>query len=52
MLVSHRYSTVRMADLIVVLREGTVAEMGTHAQLINAGGPYAELYRMQAAAYE
>jgi ATP-binding cassette subfamily B protein len=50
--VSHRYSTVRMADLIVVLREGTVAEMGTHAQLINAGGPYAELYRMQAAAYE
>ncbi len=51
-LVSHRYSTVRMADLIVVLREGTVAEMGNHAQLIDAGGPYAELYRMQAAAYQ
>ena len=51
-LVSHRYSTVRTADLIVVLREGAVAETGTHAQLITAGGPYAELYRMQAAAYE
>jgi ATP-binding cassette subfamily B protein len=51
-LVSHRYSSVRMADLIVVLRAGAVAEVGTHAQLIGAGGPYAELYRLQAAAYE
>ena len=51
-LVSHRYSTVRMADLIIVLRQGAVAEVGTHAQLVGAGGPYAELYRLQAAAYE
>jgi ATP-binding cassette subfamily B protein len=41
-----------MADLIIVLRDGAVAEVGTHAQLIGAGGPYSELYRLQAAAYE
>jgi ATP-binding cassette subfamily B protein len=50
-LVSHRFSTVRMADLIVVLDGARVAEVGTHDQLIAQGGPYAELYGIQAAAY-
>jgi ATP-binding cassette subfamily B protein len=50
-LVSHRFSTVRMADLIVVLDGARVAEVGTHEQLIAKGGPYAELYGIQAAAY-
>jgi ATP-binding cassette subfamily B protein len=51
LLVSHRFSTVRMADLIVVLEAGRVAEQGTHDQLIAAQGIYAELYAIQAAAY-
>ncbi len=50
-LVSHRFSTVRMADLIVVLDGGRVAEIGTHTQLLGAGGRYAELFSMQARAY-
>ncbi|HXW82486.1 MAG TPA: ABC transporter ATP-binding protein, partial [Acidimicrobiales bacterium] len=50
-LVSHRYSTVRSADLIVVLQHGKVCEMGTHHQLMKANKVYAELYRTQAAAY-
>jgi ATP-binding cassette subfamily B protein len=50
-LVSHRFSTVRMADLIVVLDGSRVAEVGTHEQLMAKGGPYAELYTIQAAAY-
>ena len=50
-LVSHRFSTVRMADLIVVVAEGRVAEAGTHDQLVAAGGLYAELYGLQARAY-
>jgi ATP-binding cassette subfamily B protein len=51
LLVSHRYSTVRMADLIVVVAGGRVAEAGDHATLIRAGGLYAELYELQARAY-
>jgi ATP-binding cassette subfamily B protein len=51
LLVSHRFSTVRMADLIVVLDGARVAEVGTHEQLVRKGGAYAELYRIQAAAY-
>ncbi|HWB31333.1 MAG TPA: ABC transporter ATP-binding protein [Vicinamibacterales bacterium] len=51
-LVSHRFSTVRMADLIVVLDGARVAETGTHAALMSARGPYAQLYEIQAAAYE
>lgn len=51
LLVSHRFSTVRMADLIVVLDAGRVVEMGTHGELMAAGGHYAEMYRLQAAAY-
>ncbi|MFK4085210.1 ABC transporter ATP-binding protein [Kribbella sp. NPDC020789] len=50
-LISHRFSTVRMADRIVVLKHGTVAEQGTHEQLIRADGLYAELFNLQAAAY-
>ncbi len=51
-LVSHRFSTVRMADLIVVLDGARVAEAGTHAALMAARGPYAQLYEIQAAAYQ
>ncbi len=50
-LVSHRFSTVRMADLIVVLDGARVAQVGSHEELMAAGGPYAELYRIQAASY-
>jgi len=50
-LVSHRFSTVRMADLVVVLDGSHVVEMGSHAELIARRGPYAELYGIQAAAY-
>jgi ATP-binding cassette subfamily B protein len=50
-LVSHRFSTVRMADLIVVLDGARVVEVGTHEALLAKGGSYAELYGIQAAAY-
>ena len=50
-LVSHRFSTVRMADLIVVIDGAHVVEVGTHEQLIAKRGPYSELYGIQAAAY-
>jgi ATP-binding cassette subfamily B protein len=50
-LVSHRFSTVRMADLIVVLDGARVAEVGTHEDLLSKGGSYSELYGIQAAAY-
>jgi ATP-binding cassette, subfamily B, bacterial len=51
LLVSHRFSTVRMADLIVVLDRGRIAASGDHETLIRAGGLYAELYEMQARSY-
>jgi ABC-type multidrug transport system fused ATPase/permease subunit len=51
LLVSHRFSTVRMADLIVVLDGGRVREAGGHAELMAAGGLYAELYQLQSRAY-
>lgn len=51
LLVSHRFSTVRMADHIVVLEGGRVVEQGTHDELICAAGLYAELYTLQARAY-
>jgi ATP-binding cassette, subfamily B, bacterial len=51
LLVSHRFSTVRMADLIVVLDQGRIAAVGDHATLIRSGGLYAELYELQARAY-
>jgi ATP-binding cassette, subfamily B, bacterial len=50
-LVSHRFSTVRMADHIVVLDGARVVEAGSHDELMAAGGTYAELYQIQAAAY-
>ena len=49
--VSHRFSTVRMADLIVVVAEGKVLESGSHAELMRHKGLYAELYELQAKAY-
>jgi ATP-binding cassette, subfamily B, bacterial len=51
LLVSHRFSTVRMADLIVVLDGARLVEVGSHAELVARGGQYAELYGIQAAAY-
>ncbi|MCP5055859.1 MAG: ABC transporter ATP-binding protein [bacterium] len=51
LLVSHRFSTVRMADLIVVIDGARVVEVGTHEHLMAMGGHYAELYSIQAAAY-
>jgi ATP-binding cassette subfamily B protein len=50
-LVSHRFSTVRMADQIVVLDGSRVVEAGTHEELVTLGGKYAELYQIQASAY-
>jgi len=50
-LISHRFSSVHMADRILVLDEGTVEAAGTHAELIAQGGRYAELFELQAAGY-
>jgi ATP-binding cassette subfamily B protein len=51
LLISHRFSTVRAADLIVVLEGGRVVEAGTHDRLMAAGGTYAQLFTLQARAY-
>jgi len=51
LLISHRFSTVRMADLILVVSGGRIAEIGDHAALVRAGGLYAELYELQRRAY-
>lgn len=50
-LVSHRFSTVQMADLIVVLKDGQIAEIGSHRELIDRHGLYAELFELQAKSY-
>jgi ATP-binding cassette subfamily B protein len=50
-IISHRFSTVRMADRILVLSEGTVLESGTHDELIRNGGVYADLFTLQAEGY-
>jgi ATP-binding cassette subfamily B protein len=51
-LVSHRFGTVHMADQIIVLEGGRIAESGDHQSLIRAGGVYAELFTLQAAGYQ
>jgi ATP-binding cassette subfamily B protein len=48
LLISHRFSTVRHADLIVVLEHGRVAEQGSHDELLAQNGRYATLFRLQA----
>ncbi|HTU44335.1 MAG TPA: ABC transporter ATP-binding protein [Bryobacteraceae bacterium] len=50
-LISHRFSTVRMADRILVLEQGRIVEHGSHQQLVALGGKYAELFELQAAGY-
>ena len=50
-LISHRFSSVRMADRIVVLADGSIEATGTHAELLEQGGRYAELFELQAAGY-
>ncbi len=51
LLISHRFSTVRMVDRIVVLENGAISEQGTHDQLMAKGGKYAEMFDLQAAGY-
>ena len=51
-LISHRFSTVRMADKIVVMTAGEVVEQGTHEELLEKGGRYARLFSIQAAGYQ
>ncbi|WP_235527327.1 ABC transporter ATP-binding protein [Pedobacter sp. Leaf41] len=51
-LISHRFSTARLADRILVLEKGTLLESGTHEQLLKAGGKYAELFNLQASGYK
>lgn len=51
-LISHRFSTARLADRILVLDKGTVLEMGTHAELLAQKGRYAELFNLQAMGYQ
>lgn len=50
-IISHRFSTVRMADHIVVLDKGSILEQGSHQELINLGGQYANLFQLQARGY-
>jgi len=50
-LISHRFSTVRMADRILVLQKGHLLEQGTHEELLARPGLYAELFNLQAAGY-
>jgi ATP-binding cassette subfamily B protein len=51
LLISHRFSTVRMADTILVLADGRIAEEGNHAELIARGGLYSEMFELQASSY-
>ena len=51
LLISHRFSTVKMADRIVVLSGGVLVEQGTHTELMQHGGLYSEMFEMQAASY-
>lgn len=49
--ISHRFSTVRIADRVAVIAEGRVRELGTHDELIRANGRYTQLFELQAAVY-
>ncbi|HIT76977.1 MAG TPA: hypothetical protein IAA98_15475 [Candidatus Avipropionibacterium avicola] len=51
-MISHRFSTVRTADRIAVLADGVIAECGSHAELMDLDGRYAELFRLQADRYQ
>jgi ATP-binding cassette subfamily B protein len=51
-IISHRFSTVRMADRIVVLKHGRLVETGTHEELMKNNQLYAELFLLQAAGYK
>lgn len=51
LLISHRYSSVRLADYIYVMHAGRIVEQGTHVELVARGGRYAELYALQASSY-
>jgi ABC-type multidrug transport system fused ATPase/permease subunit len=51
LVISHRFSTVRIADRIAVIADGRVTEIGTHESLVGAGGRYAKLFELQAAGY-
>ena len=51
-LISHRFSTVRMADRILVLENGQLIESGSHEELLSVNGRYAELFRLQARGYQ
>ena len=49
--ISHRFSTVRIADRIAVIRDGKISEIGSHEELLKAGGTYSRLFEIQAAGY-
>jgi ATP-binding cassette subfamily B protein len=51
LLISHRFSTVKMADRVLVLENGSIAEQGCHEQLLKTGGSYAQMFELQAASY-
>jgi len=51
LLISHRFSTVRQADYIYVLARGSISESGTHEELIQKAGKYAQLFQIQATSY-
>ncbi len=50
-LISHRFSTVRMADVIAVLKDGRIIECDSHDELVSRGGDYSKFYNMQAERY-